>query len=99
VMVHACNTSTWKAEAGGIWVQARLGYKVKPCHKTKHIKKSYLSFKGRWQSISKVSFFYDFVLNSNWIYFLAYFNPHFCLFFFFMLVFICITAICMFFMV
>jgi hypothetical protein len=30
VVVHACNPSTWEAEAGGSQVQACLGYIVRP---------------------------------------------------------------------
>jgi hypothetical protein len=39
VVVHVCNPSTWKAEAGGLKVKAGLGSIVKPYLKKKHKQK------------------------------------------------------------
>jgi hypothetical protein len=33
VVVHACNPSTWEADAGGLGVQAQPDYIVRPCLK------------------------------------------------------------------
>lgn len=35
--VHASNTSTWEAKAGGLKFKAILGYLVRPCAKLKKI--------------------------------------------------------------